>query len=153
MLKPQRVALTQPVVSTLCAKEWLLTTPEEDEVLGDFNPRRKLVEESSGEDAQVAHGLHLVIPTQGAHLKVMPDFPGMELAYSLLHRRIVGVDTSHVALWRWSVGNKHYPVLVSETLTGDNLTQAMLASTPLALKPYSQLVIMAMLTNPNLASK
>jgi len=147
--KPQRVALTPSVVSELCAKEWLLTTPEEDEVLGDFNPRRKLVEESTGEDAQVAHGLHLVIPIKGAHLKVMPDFPGMELTYSLLHRRVVGVDTSHVALWRWSVDEMtHYPVLVSETLAGINLTQALLAKTPLASKPYGQLVLMAMLTNP-----
>lgn len=100
----------------------------------------------------VAQGNHLVIPIryagQNVHLKVRPDFPGMEIAFSLLIRRVMGEGSPSVELWRWSSGSHHYPVLVSQSVPGELLTDELLSEYSLEAKSYSQLVLMSFLVNP-----
>jgi len=102
--------------------------------------------------SSVQHGNHLVIPihyiNSQLHCKVLPDFPGMEIAYSLLSNRIMGKGSPQVELWKWTYGQHTYPVLVSETIEGENLTPQLLKDHPLEELSYQQHVLMAMLVNP-----
>ncbi len=102
--------------------------------------------------SSVQHGNHLVIPIEykdsKVHCKVLPDFPGIEIAYSLLSSRIMGKGSPQVELWKWTYGQHTYPVLVSETIEGENLTPELLKAYPLEEISYQQHVLMAMLVNP-----
>jgi len=108
--------------------------------------------ESDKTTSSVQHGNHLVIPINYKncqfHCKILPDFPGMEIAYSLLTQRIMGKGSPQVELWKWTYGQHTYPVLVSETIEGENLTPQLLKDYPLEELSYQQHVLMSMLVNP-----
>jgi hypothetical protein len=99
-----------------------------------------------------AQGNHLVVPIRHdryrVHIKIRPDFPGMEIAFSLLLRRIMGEGSPSVELWRWSSGDINYPILISQTLDGETLNDTLLSQYPLELESFSRLVVMSFLVNP-----
>lgn len=150
--------LKPEIIETLVQKQFLI---EEANSL-DFNFQKKIdliaglkkeiLNPDKKSDCNVAQGNHFVFPIQHEgveiHAKVRPDFPGMEIAFSLLIRRIIGEGSPCVALWRFASGDKHYPVLLSQTVSGEILTNELLKQYPLERKSYSQLVLMSFLVNP-----
>ena len=98
---------------------------------------------------------HLTYQNQAFHFKAKPEWPGMEYAVGRLYDLIIGYGTPNTALWAVLPHNdqqRAYPLLVSKTILGDTL-QAVLKQHPagvphLDAKCYSQMVLMALLTNP-----
>lgn len=93
----------------------------------------------------------------GMHLKKNPEFPGREIMVHTLAKKLFGLITPCVALWRFSElqGNivikrtVPYPVLASLTISGKPLLDA----SPQILKnidheSYCEATILAMLINP-----
>lgn len=101
-------------------------------------------------------GNHLTIPlslnNKNLHLKVFPENPGVELASSFLNKLIIGEDLPHFELWIWKVGEHEYPVLVSETIFGDDLAD-VLKGNPDVINhidhySYSRQLLMTLLSSP-----
>jgi hypothetical protein len=146
-LTPEKTSLSKKLVKKLINDGWLVNE--------NFNFERKKKQNATNADkgsSNVVHGNHLVIPINyhgsKLHCKVSPDFPGMEVAYRLLSQRIMGRGSPQVELWKWTYGQHIYPMLMSETIVGENLTPKLLGNFPLELFSYQQHVLMAMLVNP-----
>jgi hypothetical protein len=105
-------------------------------------------------------GNHLTIPLAieinhkplNFHLKVFPEFPGMEMFVVKLYRLIVGWGAPLVELWRWQSGEHVYPVLISQTSIGQILQKALEVNPKilnlLDPKHFTQRAIMTMIINP-----
>jgi Ran GTPase-activating protein (RanGAP) involved in mRNA processing and transport len=157
-----RKYLKQAVISALLQSKWIIQ--DQNDINFNFFKKTDLTaalevkaqteaeQEAHRVKANAAQGVHLVVAIQHegirVHVKVRPDFPGMETAFSLLIRRIMGEGSPAVELWRWSSGTHHYPVLLSQTLPGEVLDETLLSQYPLEPKSYSQLALMSFLVNP-----
>jgi hypothetical protein len=106
-------------------------------------------------------GRHLVFPLDlrigqqsvAIHIKFFPEMPGMEYAAGCLARLLVGWGAPYVQLARLVDGNKAYPVLLSQTIAGDLLSDVLKQSDAnefqkkLDRRRYGQRLLLSLLLN------
>ena len=106
-------------------------------------------------------GRHLVFPLDlrigqqsvALHVKFFPEMPGMEYAAGCLARLLVGWGAPYVQLARLVDGNKVYPILLSQTISGELLSDLLKKNDANQLyekldhKRYSQRVLLSLLLN------
>jgi hypothetical protein len=88
------------------------------------------------------------------HIKFYPEMPGLEYAAGTLARLLVGWGAPYVKLARFVEGDKKYPVLISQTVEGELLSDLLKKSNANELhshldpKRFSQRVVIDLLLNP-----
>ncbi|MBS4171620.1 MULTISPECIES: hypothetical protein [unclassified Neochlamydia] len=86
------------------------------------------------------------------HLKPNPEMAGREYAVGRLHRLIIGHGTPETELFKcYNARRNPYPLLVTETIEGQNLDDALKAGDTLAdldLHRLHNMLLLAMLVNP-----
>ena len=101
-------------------------------------------------------GRHLVIPlTLGdfsLYIKIFPEMPGMEYAASRLAQLLVGFGLPLVEIARIEVGKTVYPVLLSQSISGSSLDEALKVreTVNLSLEPrsFSEMMLLNLFLSP-----
>ena len=99
-------------------------------------------------------GRHLVIPlTLGdfsLYLKIFPEMPGIEYAASRLAQLLVGFGLPLVEIARIEVGKAVYPVLLSQSISGNPLDEVLKEATRLPLEPrsFSEMMLLNLFLSP-----
>ncbi|WP_194848190.1 DUF294 nucleotidyltransferase-like domain-containing protein [Candidatus Neptunochlamydia vexilliferae] len=101
-------------------------------------------------DYRSAHGVcHLQTQELDLHLKQKPHHPLMEYALYNLASRLAGEGPPPTELARLTVGDKSYPLLLSQTVPGENLdTRLKQGVPPLDPENHTWNLLLAILTRP-----
>ncbi len=110
---------------------------------GYLNPAFDILDISGNIKPQYQNCAHNVCAVGGFHLKQKPAHPLMEYAIFSLTSRIAGKLTPTSTLVRFDVGDKSYPVLISETIPG-----SYWKNQKPEIKQWTRMLLSSILTRP-----
>ena len=142
-----------------CQEGWLhpqlIQSLKSNKLLDKKNKLKLLEKQVNLPGRHLVVSLSIVIDGQSValHLKFFPEMPGIEYAAGRFARLLVGWGAPYVQLARLTDGEKSYPVLLSQTIAGELLSDllekpdANQLHEKLDLRRYSQRVILSLLLN------
>ncbi len=110
---------------------------------GYLNPAFDIIDKSGDIKPQYKNCAHNVCAAGGFHFKQKPAHPLMEYAIFSLTSRIAGKLTPTSTLVRFDVGDKSYPVLISDTIPG-----CYWENQKPEIKQWTRMLLAAILTRP-----